>query len=1180
MFPFVLTLALAFISFIASAFVILRIVIPILPPNPLSRRVPPSEFGLPNFKSLSPADKSHIWLALCDIIALGFLVWQAVSEYFGGVSGFAIASDPLSAVRVWLALTLRQSCLLIVASLTLLHVRLGRPVSFGNYHWMLWSPTVLLLITSTTLAGVLAGTNVPTFFYGLLGFSTSVAVISTIAFGCLIGTLVIIKRNLAALNDIRDPWPPAHDLTEKPRPSFGTEDVEALKDGSSWITSRASSRRDSISAFSFSTHHSHSQVPSNASVNMIQHPSAMASNPSIPPKSSFWFNPATPYNGRATSPVPPVPPLPSPYRSHGTGSGTLGGELTTDPDPFRRDPRPRMGSQSSWLTESSSERTTISAWSFPTTRAEQSPAFPSTPNLQTTLLPSTSRPTTPAMMGSAEVLGGYGYAPEVALQDKGLNGVTGVPAGDLDVSVYRTAGWLVSIWVPLALALPYLSTVASSHVASSITSILLVVSVSISSPLLALNIIFRSPMPIPSGLFDSYSEPPSVVMRAPSPASTLPSVYRYKRSDSVTVVEGRRSGDVWVANGDAVEGKTKFGRAMTLLQPKPKLSVLPPQEDPEEAQLTPPLPIQTNDNMPSVPQTPQSQISAEMGVIRNTSKSSSYYSGHDESLNFATQIMIAQRHYSAVATTMVLPPSPERRASMEDNEGATTGVATKRQSGHLRVRSISSTTGGVPYMAPISPPPSSPLPPTPPSIKNMRTNKLSHRKSHSSSGFSFGAIDTTAEIDALSAGVLPLLVPGLRVGSDVRVSQEWRVASRSSVSSKKSSNRRSTQGVPSEMGGFSSEFSSPENHSTPAERKAQSTRTRKTSNHKRHHFSLPSLSLGKDGIHALTTWRNELNSELSNKLDVPQDATRRNSMQWEGSQSSQLNAVREEEESPRSASPVGAPLARSSSLRNPENLPSPSDVPQGVNSARNSLATLITALDQEFTALGHELHLPVRNSLPASAASDVTLFDLNATGPLAESTPHETARTHTRYSGQHEAVPPVPRLPSGTNSNRNSKRSSIVYIKSDENAIPNDAPSASTSKNTKKTTSWSDRVRPLMPKKSLKKSKAVSSENEGSSSPGGSGLRPLSLLQDRDVNSRASETKPLSLSKKQKGADENAGTESATPGKKGLKPLKLARNETTKQRAMLRKNEVLPNVVVRPPSEHHSGFAHAFYDML
>ena len=41
MIPIVLTLALALLSFLSSAFIILRIVVPILPPNPLSRRVPP-----------------------------------------------------------------------------------------------------------------------------------------------------------------------------------------------------------------------------------------------------------------------------------------------------------------------------------------------------------------------------------------------------------------------------------------------------------------------------------------------------------------------------------------------------------------------------------------------------------------------------------------------------------------------------------------------------------------------------------------------------------------------------------------------------------------------------------------------------------------------------------------------------------------------------------------------------------------------------------------------------------------------------------------------------------------------------------------------------------------------------------------------------------------------------------
>jgi hypothetical protein len=126
MIPLVLTLALALLSFLSSAFVILRIIIPILPPNPLSRRVPPvcspcsymnyiltcmrqSEFGLPNYRSLTPADKSHLWLACLDLFALVFFVWQVLAESL--TSSSDITHDPLSTARLWIALTTRQTCL-------------------------------------------------------------------------------------------------------------------------------------------------------------------------------------------------------------------------------------------------------------------------------------------------------------------------------------------------------------------------------------------------------------------------------------------------------------------------------------------------------------------------------------------------------------------------------------------------------------------------------------------------------------------------------------------------------------------------------------------------------------------------------------------------------------------------------------------------------------------------------------------------------------------------------------------------------------------------------------------------------------------------------------------------------------------------------------------------------------
>lgn len=89
-----------------------------------------------------------------------------------------------------------------------------------------------------------------------------------------------------------------------------------------------------------------------------------------------------------------------------------------------------------------------------------------------------------------------------------------------------------------------------------------------------------------------------------------------------------------------------------------------------------------------------------------------------------------------------------------------------RPSQHLRVRSVSSITGGNygESRFPVSPPPTSPLPPTPPSVRERKARLLSHRKSQSQSsssvGFPFGPVggDDMAEIDALSAKVLPLLI--------------------------------------------------------------------------------------------------------------------------------------------------------------------------------------------------------------------------------------------------------------------------------------------------------------------------------------------------------------------------------------------------------------------------------------
>lgn len=217
--------------------------------------------------------------------------------------------------------------------------------------------------------------------------------------------------------------------------------------------------------------------------------------------------------------------------------------------------------------------------------------------------------------------------------------------------------------------------------------------------------------------------------------------------------------------------------------------------------------------------------------------------------------------------------------------------------------------------------------------------------------------------------------------------------------------------------------------------------------------------------------------------------------------------------------------------------------------------------------------MPVLPHPPLSASSEITLFDPNVEGPQAESTPHESQRAYNSRPSSADIVPPVPRIPSDI-LNAEKRRSSIIYIKSDENVSPPAAESTPqpTRSNSRRFAQWSSRaVRPLIPKAKDK------SENAGSAPPGG--LRQLSLLQDRDVNRASGSTRPLALGKGKKSAanDENAAPSKKLIGAKGLKPLKLSRSETTKERAALRESEVLPNVIVRPPSlTQNTPFGYSF----
>jgi hypothetical protein len=330
-----------------------------------------------------------------------------------------------------------------------------------------------------------------------------------------------------------------------------------------------------------------------------------------------------------------------------------------------------------------------------------------------------------------------------------------------------------------------------------------------------------------------------------------------------------------------------------------------------------------------------------------------------------------------------------------------------------------------------------------------------------------------------------------------------------------------------------------------------------------------SLGLGKDGVHSLVTWGAEIRGALEYKVgqytSVPSNVEigRRNTVFGADSIPNtipNLHAVREEGGPSVSKGATG--LGRSMSTRS---LGLRVEVPHGVDTARSSIITMVP---------------------PTSATSTVTLFEdfeagLNS-GPQAESTPHNTVSKPSRQA----APPPLP---------EQNRRSNIVYIRSEDHDPPTNPsieptpPSAVSS--FAQWSSWA--VRPLIPKTRTSKLQRKMSNLTSGTKPGtpGRGLRPLSLLQDRNMNLDTASpavgvTRPLTLGKKQKSKltaprrDENARPDSTSTGRnKKLKPLMLVRSDTSKVRGIMRKQEILPDVVVRPPSTtDHTGFAYSFRD--
>ena len=118
------------------------------------------------------------------------------------------------------------------------------------------------------------------------------------------------------------------------------------------------------------------------------------------------------------------------------------------------------------------------------------------------------------------------------------------------------------MWIQ-GLSVPSLVMRDSSHqFVSVIPAVLLVLSVTMSSPILALQFIFGTPLPeIPTDLFEC-PDAPSILLRSPNETIDTGVFDMQQRNFSSVTVLSRRSGDVWVEKGDAVDGRNKVGRSM------------------------------------------------------------------------------------------------------------------------------------------------------------------------------------------------------------------------------------------------------------------------------------------------------------------------------------------------------------------------------------------------------------------------------------------------------------------------------------------------------------------------------------------------------------------------------------------------------------------------------------------
>lgn len=368
-----------------------------------------------------------------------------------------------------------------------------RSAAFGKADFLLWGPTIIFVATSTTTVGVLVHLDVMSLVPSLAAYSVVLAIGSTVSFGFLLASWLATRRHFNTLAPNHGSWPPPGKLQQ--RDSFSTEDVDALKDGSSWFTSIYGSRGETMSSFSFLTTRTAASRPRPVkevltSCSTLLNKSSYSASPAISGRNAE----ARDFNG------PPVQSVSALYR--------LKPLAELDSSPFAQEVSSRASSDftrqsaetrhslyqypahavnsrtsfssenagKSWLTSPTHSQATLTEWSFPTATnspstpslqlpksnvfVTRSPEMPATPALPATpgfamspncstpdpFLRSYDRDVSPPSEGSSPALRGYGSCRERSLSEieQGRKLVTKRVPRSLGV-----VGWLISTWVPL-----------------------------------------------------------------------------------------------------------------------------------------------------------------------------------------------------------------------------------------------------------------------------------------------------------------------------------------------------------------------------------------------------------------------------------------------------------------------------------------------------------------------------------------------------------------------------------------------------------------------------------------------------------------------------------------------------------------------------------------------------------